>query len=298
MNLSIGAVILAAGEGKRLKLDAPKPLAPCLDKKLVDFPINELKKFFTQNKIDGKMTAVIGHKRELVQSYIHQNHPEVNFAIQEKQLGTADALRAYFHSNHDSKNFTYTIVICADTPVISEVELTEMFSLLQNENLDGVAATFIDSNPTGYGRIVKAQKGFHIVEEKDATDEIKKITEVNSGLYILKTQYVLEHLKAIDSNNKSGEFYLTDVFKDGLNVKAFCFPEKEVFLGVNNLLQLEMVEAALRLKIINKHRANGVRFIDSKNVYIDSEVQIGVGDCYLSRSLSFWKNDNWIKRCR
>ena len=100
MSLSIGAVILAAGEGKRLKLNAPKPLAPCLDKKLVDFPIRELKKFFSQNKLDGKITAVIGHQRELVRSYIEKNYNDISFAIQEQQLGTGDALRSYFDSSN------------------------------------------------------------------------------------------------------------------------------------------------------------------------------------------------------
>ena len=295
MNLSIGAVILAAGEGKRLKLDTPKPLAPCLDKKLVDFPILELKKFFSQNQLVGKMTAVIGHKREEVQGYVAPRYPEVSFAIQEKQLGTADALRAYFNSSEETKKFSYTIVICADTPVISEKELTEMFVALTRENLDAIAATFIERNPTGYGRIVKSSKGFHIVEEKDADDETKKITEVNSGLYIMKTAYVLEHLKAVNSNNKSGEFYLTDIFKSGLNVKAHCFAEKDVFLGVNNLLQLESVERALRQRIIHTHRENGVRFIDSNQVYIDSDVVIGSGTvvypgAYLSGNTVVGKN--------
>jgi bifunctional UDP-N-acetylglucosamine pyrophosphorylase/glucosamine-1-phosphate N-acetyltransferase len=277
MNFSIGAVILAAGEGKRLKLDAPKPLAPCLDKKLVDFPIRELKKFFSQNNLSGNITAVIGHQRELVKSYIEKNNSDVMFAIQEKQLGTADALRAYFHSSAATLNYDYTLVICADTPVVSAAELTEMLSLLKSENLDAVAASFIEKNPKGYGRIVRGAKGFHIVEEKDATDEIRKITEVNSGLYIMKTKYVHEHLKAVDSNNKSGEFYLTDVFKDGLNVKAHCFPDGEVFLGVNTLEQLERVEAALRERIKSHLRDNGVRFIDSSHCYIDSDVEIGEG---------------------
>jgi bifunctional UDP-N-acetylglucosamine pyrophosphorylase/glucosamine-1-phosphate N-acetyltransferase len=274
---SIGAVILAAGEGKRLKLDAPKPLAPCLDKKLVDFPILELKKFFNQKKIDGKLTAVIGHKRELVKNYIETRYSDVNFAIQEKQLGTADALRSYFASHESTHQHEYTLVICADTPVVSATELVTMFDLLVTEKCDAVAASFFEENPTGYGRIVRAQKGFHIVEEKDASEAIRKIQEVNSGLYILKTSYVLEHLKAIDSNNKSGEFYLTDVFKDGLNVRAHLFADKNTFLGVNNLLQLETVEAAIRMRIKNFHRDNGVRFIDSSNVYIDSEVEIGEG---------------------
>jgi bifunctional UDP-N-acetylglucosamine pyrophosphorylase/glucosamine-1-phosphate N-acetyltransferase len=277
VKISIGAVILAAGEGKRLKLEVPKPLAPCLDKKLVDFPIRELKKFISRNNLTARLTAVVGHKRELVQTYITNQYSDVHFAFQEKQLGTADALRSYFSSHEETKKCEYTVVICADTPVVSEKELSEMYHLLINEKLDAIAASFIEKKPTGYGRILRSSKGFHIVEEKDATDEIKKITEVNSGLYILKTSYVLEHLKSIDSNNKSGEFYLTDVFKDGLNVKAQCFSNKKTFLGVNDLLQLETVEKALRNKIAAEHRDNGVRFIDSKNVYIDSEVVIGAG---------------------
>ena len=277
MNLSIGAVILAAGEGKRLKLNAPKPLAPCLDKKLIDFPISELKKFFSRNKMAGKITAVIGHQRELVRSYVEKNHNDVMFATQEKQLGPADALRSYFNSSEATKDFTYTLVICADTPVVSEGELSAMLNLIQSENLDGVAATFIENNPKGYGRIVRGNKGFHIIEEKDATDEIRKITEVNSGLYLLKTSYVVEHLKEIDSNNKSGEFYLTDVFKDGFNVKAHCFPEGEIFLGVNTLEQLENVEWALRKRKKRELRENGVRFIDISHCYVDCDVEIGEG---------------------
>ena len=277
MKFSIGAVILAAGEGKRLKLDAPKPLAPCLDKKLVDFPIRELKKFFETNNLEGRLTAVVGHKRELVQPYIEKNYSNIYFAFQEKQLGTGDALRSYFNSHLDTEKCEYTIVVCADTPVVSSQELTEMYQVLIKNNLDAIAASFVEERPTGYGRIIRASKGFHIVEEKDATDEERQITEVNSGLYILKTSYLLKHLSQIDSNNKSGEFYLTDVFKDDLNVLAHKFKNKKTFLGVNTLLQLEEVESALREKIINSHRNNGVRFIDSKNVYIDSEVEIGQG---------------------
>ncbi len=277
MNLSIGAVVLAAGEGKRLKLNAPKPLAPCLDKKLIDFPIRELKKFFSQNKIESKITVVIGHQRDLVRSYVEKNHSEISFAIQEKQLGTADALRSYFNSSIVTKEFHYTLVICADTPVVSADDLTALLTLVKSEDLDGVAASFIESNPKGYGRIVRGKKGFHIIEEKDASDEIRKITEVNSGLYLLKTSYVVEHLKEIDSNNKSGEFYLTDVFKDGFNVKAHCFENAETFLGVNDLRQLETVEHSLRVKIKKQHRENGVRFIDAPHSYIDSEVEIGEG---------------------
>ncbi len=277
MILSIGAVVLAAGEGKRLKLDTPKPLAPCLDKKLIDFPLSELKNFFSRNKLKGNITVVIGHQRELVKSYVEKSHCEINFAIQEKQLGTADALRAYFNSHKDTQNYDYTLVICADTPVVSESELSEMFHWLQTENLDAVVASFMEKNPTGYGRIVRAKKGFHIVEEKDASSEERLINEVNSGLYIMKTDYVLKHLQEINSNNKSGEFYLTDIFKDSLNVDAKVFAESSTFLGVNTLLQLEQAEHALRKRKIMELRESGVRFIDGRHSYINSDVEIGSG---------------------
>ena len=295
MNLTIGAVILAAGEGKRLKLDAPKPLAPCLDKKLVDFPIRELQKFFDKNNLLGFKTAVIGHQKELVQTYIESRYPNVKYAVQSKQLGTADALRSYFDSSAETHKLEYTLVICADTPMVSEAELSKMLELLQSERCDAVAATFQESNPKGYGRIIRGSVGFHIVEEKDATDEQRKITEVNSGLYLLKTQYVLEHLKDIDSNNKSGEFYLTDIFKDGLNVKALCFPCGNVFLGVNNLEQLESAERILRKQKILSLREEGVRFIDSTHTYIDDDVEIGSGtiifpNTYISGKTKIGKN--------
>jgi bifunctional UDP-N-acetylglucosamine pyrophosphorylase/glucosamine-1-phosphate N-acetyltransferase len=277
MVFSIGAVVLAAGEGKRLKLDAPKPLAPCLDKKLIDFPLKELKSFFEKNQLDGKITAVVGHQRDLVQTHIAKTHCDVMFAIQEKQQGTADALRAYFNSNQATHHYEYTLVICADTPVVSEVELTAMFTTLQNEKLDAVAASFIEKNPIGYGRVIRAKKGFHIVEEKDANTEEKKISEVNSGLYIMKTAYVLQQLQGVNSNNKSGEFYLTDIFKDGLNVSAQVFADSSTFLGVNTLLQLEQAEEALRKRKVIELREQGVRFIDGRHTYINSDVEIGAG---------------------
>ncbi len=277
MSISIGAVILAAGEGKRLKLRAPKPLAPCLDQCLVDFPILEVEKFLKLNNLSGTITAVVGHKRELVQPYIEKKYSNVKFAVQEKQIGTGDALRSYFNSSIDTLKYDYTLVLCADTPVISANEMTHMFNEMISKKLDAVAAAFVEQNPFGYGRVVRGKTGFKIVEEKDCDDVTRKITEVNSGVYFLKTSYVFEHLKDINSNNKSGEFYLTDVFGQERNVEALCFKSNEPFLGVNTLKQLEEVESILRKRIKEAHRENGVRLIDFSNCYIDSQVQIGFG---------------------
>lgn len=277
MSFSIGAVILAAGEGKRLKLRVPKPLAPCLDKCLVDFSLVELKKFFEKNNVNGSVTAVIGHQREMVKSYIQKSYPYVNFAIQEKQLGTGDALKSYFASSEETKKFDYTLVLCADTPLITEEEMSNLFNVLRDKKLDAVAASFQEKNPFGYGRIVRGNKGFKIIEEKDADETVKKITEVNSGVYFMKTSYVVEHLKSLNSANKAGEFYLTDVFAQERNVEALEFASAKPFLGVNTLEQLAETESILREKIKKVHRNNGVRFIDFNNCYVDTDVEIGFG---------------------
>jgi len=279
MSNSIGLVILAAGQGVRLKMKVPKPLAPALGKCLVDFPINESFRFLEENKLGGQVTLVTGYMRENVESYIREKHQnkKIDFAFQDKQLGTAHALRCYFEQVSQASQYDYTVVLCADTPLIRDHDLTQLYLYLQAQKLDGVAATFIDKNPKGYGRIVRGENAFHIVEEKDATDEIRKITEVNSGLYILKTSFILEHLSKIDSKNKSGEFYLTDLFKEHFKVAPLLFQNPETFIGVNTLLHLEDVERLLNHEKINKLRDDGVRFLNSTSSYFDWDVHIEEG---------------------
>jgi len=278
----LGAVILAAGEGKRLKLNKPKPLAPCLDQCLVDFPIQELSKFFTQINLkadEAQITAVVGHRKEEVIHYLSAKYQKLTFATQEQQLGTGDALRAYFNSQENAKNFQYTFILCADTPVVRSSVLYKMYQHAQAEKLDGVAASFRENQPAGYGRILRnpSDASFKIVEEKDASASEKAITEVNSGMYLVKTQFLIEQLKKINAQNNSNEFYLTDIFQWGEKVQALLFNEAQYFLGVNTLKQLEHAENALNQVLIDEHRENGVRFIQSATVRIDSQVEIGAG---------------------
>ncbi len=280
MKKTIGAAILAAGQGTRLKLSLPKPLAPALGLSLVDFPVNALFNFYQQNDLEGEITAVTGHMREMVEGYLNDRYGATNklkYAVQEKQLGTADALRSYFKGNPKAKELDYTIVICADTPLIRENDLSTLLNVLENEGLTGVAGTFETEIPKGYGRIVRSDRGFHIVEEKDASEEIRKIKEVNSGLYIFKTAFVLEHLDNVDCKNKSGEFYLTDLFQDHFSVKPVLFDNAETFVGVNTLEQLEFVSEKLRQEKNAQLRDSGVRFMDSRSTYIDWEISIGEG---------------------
>lgn len=275
---SFGLCILAAGKGTRMKTQIPKALAPLLGKKLVDFSILCLKDFALKEKATYKIGIVTGHMREEVENYISTNYnlaqEKIEFTIQEQQLGTADALKAYFKVN-GAKNFDYTIVMCADTPLIEASDLGLMLEeFKKNSKTNAVCATFQTKEPKGYGRIVRGKTGFHIVEEKDATDAERKITEVNSGMYIFKTSYILEKLSNISDKNKSKEFYLTDAFADEEIVTPLEFPDGEKFTGVNTLTQLDDVTFTLKSRKLKALQENGVFILDRLHTHLDWEVTV------------------------
>jgi len=280
MSNSIGIVILAAGKGTRMKTDVPKALAPCAGLPLLDYVINASVDFATLSNLKAEIGVVIGHKKELLQEW-WKNHSlknSIKLAVQKEQNGTADALKACFQDLPEFWNHEYTLVACADTPLMTGIEFQSLFGYLKNNpNLVGVAATFEASIPKGYGRIAHGLNGFKIVEEKDATDSERQITEVNSGFYILKTSHVKSVLNNINNKNKSGEFYLTDMFQQNYDVVAAKFPSEIPFLGINTLEQLANVDKIIRTKKIADLMKDGVRFLIPESVYIDSTVEIGSG---------------------
>jgi bifunctional UDP-N-acetylglucosamine pyrophosphorylase/glucosamine-1-phosphate N-acetyltransferase len=269
MSDKIGIVILAAGKGTRLKMDIPKPLAPIQNKKLIDFVINSVKGL-------GDITLVTGHQENLVRDHTEGvwGNLAIKYVHQKEQLGTGHAVQTYFNQNKNASTYKYTIVACADTPLLTEDVFKSLISALDGKK--AVCATFTEEIPTGYGRIIRGDRGFSIVEEKDATDEQRKITEVNSGLYIFETAFLAEHIKNLDSNNKAGEFYLTDTFKIGENVEAHHFEDKNFFLGVNDLLQLSIAERKLKARLMKELIYSGVRILDLSHTYIYSP-KVGIG---------------------
>ncbi len=278
---NIGLVILAAGAGTRLKMDLPKPLAPMCNQRLVFFPVQAAMNFLKSTGAAGHIGLVLGHGKDKVESYLDDTFSNAAYPLfkahQVEQKGTADAVRAYLKDVSEHSKTDVIFILCADTPVISEVELERLYTVLKDGNYEAVAATFETIDPKGYGRIVKGGKGFRIVEEKDASDEQRKITEVNSGLYAIKTSYLLDRISNINDNNKSGEFYLTDIFAEDAHVTPVLFEEENLFIGVNDLAQLQRAERNLRWKHMRKLRDEGVRFIDLSHTYIDPSVEIGSG---------------------
>ncbi len=279
MTDKIGVAILAAGLGKRMGVEIAKPLIPLMGAKLVDYSIDAASSFASSANLEVQFGIVVGHQKEAVETHVKAKHTahKTSFPVQKEQKGTADALRSYFDGCDWAKETKYTMVLCADTPLITSKELEELWSELKNKNLSAVAASFETKNPYGYGRIVRAEKGFAIIEEKDATDAQRKITEVNSGLYIFETELILNRLKNIDSNNNSGEFYLTDAFEPSGNVSPVCFSSEIPFLGVNSPVQLSTALHQLKLRTNEEHQARGVLILDRAHTYIEPSVSLDAG---------------------
>ena len=273
---SFGIVLLAAGRGKRLSPLEPKPLAPLMGRALVDFSIQPLLGFLQERK--GRLTVVVGYKRDQVEHHIRSEHPpSVRIACQEEPRGTGDAVRSYFQSHDDAKELKYTVVVCADTPLLDEDVFSTLLKYLEKKELSGVVATFQAAEPTGYGRIVREEASFRIVEEADCSEEMKKVTEVNSGIYIVKTDYLRARLDELESNRVTGEIYLTDIVRNSSHFEALSLDRAERFIGVNTLEQLEYMESTLRMRKIKALREKGVYFLDSRHVYIEDRVEVARG---------------------
>ena len=273
---SIGIAILAAGKGTRLKIERPKVLCPALGRTLVDHVVSATLKFADEVKMSTHLTAIVGHKKEEVEAHLKATFKApITFAWQREQRGTGDALRSYFSENSANEKYEYTFVVCADTPLVTAETYQRLWTEMQAKpQLQAVAGTFVTPVPHGYGRIIRGGKGFRIVEEKDATPDERKTQEVNSGFYLIRTAFLLQKLKGLNNENKSGEFYLTDVFSQDSEVAAVIYPDEREFLGVNTLEQLEQVTQVLRQRKLRELMLSGVMCFDAQSTWVDWDVTV------------------------
>ena len=274
MKKNINAVILAAGKGTRMKSDTSKVLHKIFDKTLLGYVIDAV------NKTDliEKSFVIVGHQADQVEKFVKDNYDNASTALQMPQLGTGHAVSMVCPELEDFDG--EIIILCGDTPLITEKTLQDFVEFHRNKNSDLTVMSAIFDNPTNYGRIVRdGDKLAGIVEEKDASPAQKKIKEVNAGIYLLNWQKIKPAFSQLTSNNAQGEYYLTDIISwggaQGLNVNAFILENNEEIFGINSKAHLAEATQILNKKIINKHLENGVTIVDPNSTWISDETEIG-----------------------
>lgn len=268
---SLAVVVLAAGLGTRMKSRKPKVLHEICGKPMIVW-VNEA----IQAVKPDRTLVVLGDGVEEV----HQVLPQSTEAVrQERQLGTGDAVRAVTET---LKGFEGDIlVMCGDTPLVTGEALA---SLLETHGSKAPACTLMTvklDDPSHYGRICRDADGrvTHIVEHRDASDEEKKICDVNAGVYVFEAPALWEALAEIGTDNSQGEVYLTDAIgimaDHGQVVLAHTVEDPSVVLGVNSRLDLARAADIMRHRILEHHMLAGVTITDPAATYVDAGVRIG-----------------------
>ncbi|MBN1405634.1 MAG: NTP transferase domain-containing protein [Candidatus Omnitrophica bacterium] len=268
----INCIILAAGMGTRMNTEIPKALHKIGSKTLISRLIDTVRETGIKD-----ISVVVGYNAEKVKE--HLKAYGVKTVKQKRLLGSADAVmtaREYFENSEGDIMVLYT-----DTPLLSKETLNGLINTHKEYDASCTLLTTDFKDPAGYGRIVRDNLGsvIQIVEETDANEIEKAITEVNIGAYCFKKSELLDALKNIKKNEKKNEFYLTDVIKyfrdKKLKIAGYnkCL-EKEA-IGINSREDLSAAAKVIRMKKIKELMKNGVTFIDPDTAYIDEGVKIG-----------------------
>ena len=271
MKQDVIALVLAAGKGTRMKSDKSKLVHKIYGKELVKRVVETAQK----SGVD-EVVAVVGYKKEQVQLVLGES---VKYAYQEEMLGTGHAVLQAEEYLKDKQG--KVVVLNGDVPILRPETVKKLIKKSVDNKEYATVLTAIYSNPTGYGRIVRDVGGNikGIVEEKDATEDQKKIQEINAGIYCFDIQELLKALKKIKPNNVQNEYYITDVIKimneEGLKTGAVIVEDNTEILGVNDKMQLELLTKVLKLRINQYHMQNGVTIEDIDNTYIYDDVEIG-----------------------
>ncbi len=266
----VTAVLLAAGQGTRMKSTLPKVLHPVCGRPMVWHALQAVAPVCTQ-----KPVLVVGHGAEAVQQTVGQ---EARFVLQAERLGTGHAVRQAEALLRGQ--VCYVIVTYADMPLLRPETIRRLLDVQRQNSGPMTLLTVQADDPRGFGRIVRREDGTvaAIVEEADATPEQLQIRELNAGAYCFSAEWLWQALAQVKVSPK-GEYYLTDTVAiaaaQGLPVQAVTLEDREETIGVNTRVHLAEAEAAMRRRINRRHLLNGVTMIDPQRTYIDAGVEIG-----------------------
>ncbi|ELD8304812.1 bifunctional UDP-N-acetylglucosamine diphosphorylase/glucosamine-1-phosphate N-acetyltransferase GlmU [Listeria innocua] len=265
------AVVLAAGQGTRMKSKLYKVLHPVCGKPMVEHVVDQI------STLDvDKVVTIVGHGAEKVQEHLAGKS---EFVKQDEQLGTAHAV-LQAKSELAGKDGV-TLVVCGDAPLIEASTMEALLKYHHEKRAKATILTTVIEDPTGYGRIIRDDLGIveKIVEHKDATEKEQRISEINTGTYCFDNKALFEALENVSNDNVQGEYYLPDVIKilkdaDEV-VAAYKMESFEESLGVNDRIALAEASKLMQRRINENHMRNGVTLVNPENTYIDIDVKIG-----------------------
>ena len=270
------ALILAAGAGTRMKSDKPKVAHEVLGKPLVRWVVDAAREAGIAD-----IVSVLGHMSERVAPLVEG---DTRIVIQERQLGTGDAVNAAREAMAGPDGAIEPgsiVVLSGDCPLITADTIAALAAKREETNAAVVVLTMRLDDPFGYDRIVRDGAGdtvARIVEQKDATPEEAAIDECNAGFYCFDAPALFDALSRVSNDNAQGEYYLTDVLEicrnDGREVLALSTADAEEAMGVNSRVQLAQASKAMQRRINGRHMAAGVTMWDPDTVWIGPDVEI------------------------
>ena len=265
-------VVLAAGEGTRMKSKSAKVLHEIAGRTIIENLLAAVQPLAAKN-----LTVVVGSHKDEVIEHLAKIAPKAKTVFQEKRNGTGGAAQLALASH---KGNGTVLILAGDTPLLTTQTLQEFIEVHQTQKNKASVLTALLPDPTGYGRIIRGDDGviLKIVEEKDATESEKDIDEINTGVYLFESKVLSAVISKIQSNNSQKELYLTDVISllndQKESVHAIVSNDYTETLGINDRTQLAEVTAIMRDRINNQHMLAGVSIIDPTTTWIDAGVKI------------------------
>jgi bifunctional UDP-N-acetylglucosamine pyrophosphorylase / glucosamine-1-phosphate N-acetyltransferase len=276
----LSAVVLAAGEGTRMRSARPKPLHRLCGRPMVLHVLDALAQLSVQ-----RVVVVVGHRAEWVTKTLVEHAPAgmaIEFVEQVEQRGTGDAMSVALTGlpDDDGDDDSDVVVLPGDTPLLRPATLAELVHRHRSSDAASTLLTAVLDDPTGYGRVVRGRDDSvaRVVEHGDATDDELDVHEINTSIYCFRRSVLAPSLRRLSPANAQGEYYLTDVievlYEAGHKVGSVVVDDTMEVAGVNDRAQLAVAEAELRDRINERWMWRGVTMWDPERTYIDVDVEL------------------------
>jgi bifunctional UDP-N-acetylglucosamine pyrophosphorylase/glucosamine-1-phosphate N-acetyltransferase len=274
----LAVIILAAGQGTRMRSKTAKVLHPVGGRPMVLYAVD-----VAQALARHEVAVVVGHQAEAVKDLLSDR--PVSLVVQERRLGTGHAVaqaQTVFQgrSGHEWRSRRF-VILSGDVPLLTEATLRSLVAVHQRERAVVTVLTAQVERPAGYGRVVRGRDGVvaRIVEDKDATPAERRLTEINTGTYVVEGDFLFPALAGLTSSNVQKEYYLTDIVSaavaQGKRVAAYAVGDSVEALGINTRRELAEAERVLRTRVRHRLMDAGVTFVAPETSFVDAGVRIG-----------------------